>query len=98
MEQVFDLVYKFEILVGKSNFVFCVSICFGTHYFVSFLVFVIILNRKRELAALLLLFYGCLVTVNVQWLFLTMHWVGLQCVIVVFPDHTHLHFLVFNSK
>ena len=21
-----------------------------------------------------------------------MPWVGLQCVIVVFPDHTHLHF------
>ena len=27
---------------------------------------------------------------NVMWLFLTVPWVGLQCVIVVFPDHTHL--------
>ena len=26
----------------------------------------------------------------VLWLFLTVPWVGLQCVIVVFPDHTHL--------
>ena len=24
---------------------------------------------------------------------LTMPWVGLRCVIVVFPDHTHLHFV-----
>ena len=32
-------------------------------------------------------------TVCVLWLFLTVPWVGLQCVIVVFPDHTHL--LVF---
>ena len=27
--------------------------------------------------------------VSVLWLFLTVLWVGLQCVIVVFPDHTH---------
>ena len=30
----------------------------------------------------------------VKWLLLTMPWVGLQCVIVVFPDHTHLFFVV----
>ena len=28
--------------------------------------------------------------VIVLWLFLTVPWVGQQCVIVVFPDHTHL--------
>ena len=28
-----------------------------------------------------------------MWLFLTVPWVGLQCVIVVFPDHTCLLFL-----
>ena len=28
----------------------------------------------------------------VPWLFLMVPWVGLQCVIVVFPDHTHLLF------
>ena len=54
--------------------------------------FVIILNVKRELVALLLLSYGCLVTVNVLLLFLMVPWVGLQCVIVIFPDHTHLRF------
>ena len=48
------------------------------------------LMRKRELVALLLLPFGCLVTVNVLWLFLMVLWVGLQFVIVVFPDHTHL--------
>ena len=40
---------------------------------------------------MLLLSYKCIVTINVLWLFLTVPWVGLQCVIVVFPDHTHLH-------
>ena len=30
--------------------------------------FAIILKRKRELVALLLLSYGCLVTVNILWL------------------------------
>ena len=58
---------------------------------VSFLVSIIV-KRKREQVVLLLLSYGCLVTVNVLWLFLTVPWVGLQCAIVVFPDHTHLPF------
>ena len=52
-------------------------------------IFAIILKRKRELVALLLLSYGYLVTVNVQWLFLMMLRVGLESIIVVFPDHTH---------
>ena len=54
---------------------------------------VIILKRKRELVALLLLSYGCLVTVNVLRLFFVVPWVGLRFVIVVFPDHTHLRFV-----
>ena len=33
--------------------------------------------------------------VNVLWLFLTVPWVGLQCVIVVFPDHTYLPYGYF---
>ena len=54
--------------------------------------FAIILKRKRKLVALLLLSYRCIVTINVLWLFFTVPWVGPQCVIVVFPDHTHLLF------
>ena len=50
--------------------------------------FVIILMEKRELVALLSLSSWCLVIV--VWLFLAVHWVSLQFVIVVFPDHTHL--------
>ena len=46
--------------------------------------------KTRKLVVLLSLSYRCIVTINVQWLFLTVPWVGLQCVIVVFPDHTHL--------
>ena len=52
------------------------------HYIVS--------KRKRKLVALLSLSYRCIATINVLWLFLRVLWVGLQCVIVVFPDHTHL--------
>ena len=51
--------------------------------------FAIILKRKRKLVALLLLSYRCIFTINVLWLFLTVLWVGLQCVIVVFPDRPH---------
>ena len=48
---------------------------------------------KRKLVALLLLSYRFIVTTNVLWLFLTVPWVGLQHVFVVFPDHTHLLFV-----
>ena len=41
------------------------------------------------MVALLLLSYICIVTIIVLWLFFTVPWVGLQCVIVVLPDHTH---------
>ena len=54
--------------------------------------FAIILKRKRKLVALLLLSYICIGTINVLWLFLAVLWVGLQCEIVVFSDHTHLLF------
>ena len=54
--------------------------------------FAIIIKRKRKLVALLLLSYRCIVTINVLWLFLAMTWAGMQCVIVAFPDHTHVLF------
>ena len=54
--------------------------------------FAIILKRERKLVVLLSLSYRCIVTINVLCLFLVVSWVGLQCVIVVFPDHSHLLF------
>ena len=54
--------------------------------------FAIILIGKRELVALLGLSSWCLVMV--VWLFLAVSWVCLQFVILVFPDHTHLLFLI----
>ena len=47
-------------------------------------------KRKRERVAF---FYECLGTVYILQLFLTVPRVGLQCVIVVFPDHTYLLFI-----
>ena len=72
-------------------------LCFTLLYVPSS--FAIILMGKRELVALLSLSSWRLVIV--VWLFLSVPWVCLQFVIVVFPDHTHLLFLitqpVFNS-
>ena len=53
--------------------------------------FTIILIGWSELDVLLSLSSWCLVIV--VWLFLNVPLVGLQFVIVVFPDHTHLLFL-----
>ena len=55
----------------------------------------IFLMGKREMVALLGLSSWCLVVVG--RLFLAVPWGCLQFVIVVFPDHTHLLFLTFQS-
>ena len=65
--------------------------------------FAIILKRKRELVALLLLSYGSLIAVNVLWLFPDGAAGWSAVVIVVFPNHTHLFFetnisRVINAK
>ena len=52
--------------------------------------FAIILKRKRRLVALQLLSDRCIGTMNILWFFATVPSVGLQYVIVVFPDHNHL--------
>ena len=77
----------FPLLVG----VLCLSSFCYTLLCVHFS-FTIILKKKRKLVALLLLSCRCIVTINVLWLFLKVPWVGLQYVIVVFLDHTHLLF------
>ena len=48
---------------------------------------------NREVVALLSLSSWCHVAVNVLCLFLTVPSVSLHSVILVFPGHTHLHFL-----
>ena len=63
--------------------------CLSLFWYALFCVlssFAIILERKRELVALLLLSYGCHFTINVLSL-PPGAWVGLGCVSVVFPDH-----------
>ena len=55
----------------------------------------IILMGKRELITLLNLSSWCLVMV--ERLFLAVPRGCLQFVVVVFPDHTHLLFLMFSS-
>ena len=52
----------------------------------------IILMGKRELVALLNLSSWCLMMV--EWLFLAVPWSCLRFMIVVFPDHAHLLFLL----
>ena len=51
---------------------------------------------KRELVALLILSPWCLVIAVL--LFLTVPWVCLQFVIVVFPDHNHFLFLLIYHQ
>ena len=62
------------------------------HYFCVNYSFSTISKRERKLVVLLLLTYRCIVTINVLCLSLVVPWVGLQCVIMVFPDHSNLLF------
>ena len=54
----------------------------------------VVLIGKRELVALLGLSPWCLVMAG--WLFFGVPWGCLQFVIVVFPDHAHLLFFIFE--
>ena len=75
-------------IVGVCNcFMFCCTLLYVRSSIA------IILMGKRELVALLKLSSWCLVMV--EWLFLAVPWGCLQFVIVVFPEHTHLLFLLF---
>ena len=47
---------------------------------------------KREQVSLLCLSVRCPVIIIVLWGFLTVLWVGLLCVFVVFSDHPHIPF------
>ena len=84
----------FPVFVGVLYLsLFCYALLF-----VHYNTFAIILKRKRKLVALLLMSYRCIITTNVLWLFLTVPWVSLQYVIVVFPDYTHLLFVTDEEK
>ena len=85
----FDLLF---IVIPIVRFCNCSMFCCTFLYVPSS--FEIILIGKRELVALLSLPSWCLVIV--VWLFLAVPLVSLQCVIVVFPDHTH-YFWVFSQ-
>ena len=63
------------------------SSCSGVQCLVSVLT---ILRRNSELVTLLWLSSKCLVSVSTLWLFFTVRWVCLYCVVVVFPGHIHL--------
>ena len=87
MAVVLLLLILFPIVCGSSVFVlFCYAL------FCVYSIFAIFLMRKRKLDVLQLLSYRCIATINILWLFLAVPWVGLQCAIVAFPDHTHLIF------
>ena len=74
-------------IVGVCNFsMFCCTLLYVHSSFA------IILMGKRELVALLSL-SSCGLVMDV-WPFLAVPWVCLRFVIVVFPDHTQLLFLL----
>ena len=63
--------------------------CFVVHYEVSSFATISLEKKENWLIALY-----CHLTFSVLRLFLAVLWVGLQCVIVAFPSHTHLLFHV----
>ena len=86
---VVDFLFIVIPIVGVCN---CSMFCCTLRYVHSSIA--IILMGKRELIALLYLSSWCLVMV--ERLFLAVPRGCLQFVIVVFPDHTHLLFLIFK--
>ena len=81
------------IVTPIVGFCSCFTVCFALACVHSILAIISI--GKRELAALLCLSSWCLVIV--VWLFLTIRWVILHFVIVVFPGLTH-HFCFYSAR
>ena len=84
---VVDFLFIVTLILGICN---CSMLCCSLLFVHSSIA--IILMGKRELVALLGLSSWCLVMV--VWLFLAVPWGCLRFVIVVFPNHTHLLFLI----
>ena len=74
--------------------VLCVCLCFWYALLCVLSRVPIILKRKT----LFLLSHPCLAILYVLWLFLTVPWVSLQCVIVVFPGHNRFFLHFTNNK
>ena len=81
-----------SVLIVTPNVGFCNCSMFCYAILCVYSSFAIILMGKRELVALLCLSSWCLAVI--VWLFLTMPRACQQFVILVFPDHTHLLFLI----
>ena len=75
LEVLFLSLLRYALLCVRSRFA-CVHSSFA-----------ITLKMKRKLVALLIWSYKRFITINVMRLFLTVPWVGMQDVIVEFPDH-----------
>ena len=85
---VVDLLFNvLPIVCGRSVLVF-VLLCFT----LCALEFCNHLEEEEKAGCFAIIVYRCIVTIIVMWLFLTVPLVGLQYVIVVFPDHTHFLF------
>ena len=84
------------LLIVTSIASFCNCYMFCCAFLCVLSSFVIILIGKGESVALLCLSSLCLMIA--VWLFLTMPWVCLQFMIVVFLDHTYLLFLTSMSQ
>ena len=74
----------------------CSMFCCTLLYVHSSIIFILMGKRERELVALLNLSSWCLVMV--EQLFLPVPRGCLRFVILVFPDHTHLLFLIPHNK
>ena len=83
-------IFLLPLFVGVQCFV--LVLIFSTQCTSSFAIILITIDWEERagyftLIVFLMSFdYGS----SSRWLFLTVPWVGLQCVILVYPDHTHL--------
>ena len=69
--------------------------CFVMHYLASILVLQYHLDEEERAGYFTLIIFleSC---GYFLWIFLTVPWVGLQCMIVVFPEHTHFFHTFMN--
>ena len=63
------------------------------HCWLLLIIAPIVLRIEDRTSCFYFIGFWCHVNVGIMYLFLAVPWVDLQCVIMVFPGHTHLRFI-----
>ena len=86
------LLIRSLLLFPLWEFCICSMFCCAVMCALSCFAVIFFMGKRDRAGSVFCLVFRYLLTVIVMWFFLMVPWVGLQCVLVVIPNHAHLPF------